>query len=295
MSRTGANFLFQQGRRAGQLIDSLEALTHGPLPQVVRATLTEWDRDFFSAQATRGILLRLSPDKEALLLHDPRTLGLGVVSLGQGVCFLPAKPSDEPRLFEDLGALGIPLETLLPDLRTVDPGFPDLRPIAPPPRGLDRISKVIHTPPPNRETVNDRSRKAEAIRESLGERLKGLKIDDDFRRELEYRVEKGILLSESQIRSGIARPEMTQAGSLDHTGKLRLIETAIHSQDLLEIQITPQGGANDPAEILLVPLSILRQGGEQILRGRIEPQGSEMTIQISRIQYLRRLKSGLFK
>jgi len=295
LSRTGANFLFSRGHKANSLVSSLESLTQGPLPQVVRATLTEWDRDFFSAQASRGILLRLSPEKEALLLHDPRTLGLGVISLGQGICFLPAQPSNEFRLFEDLGALGIPLETLLPSLINVDPGFPDLRPLPLPPRGLERISRVIHTLPPNHETEDHRSTQAQIIRQSLQEKLRGLKIDDDFRRELEYRVEKGILLSESQIRSGIARPEMTQAGSLDHTGKLRLIETAIHSQDLLEVQIAPQGGANDPAEILLLPLSILRQGGEQILRGRIEPQGSEMTIQISRIQYLRRLKSGLFK
>ena len=311
LDKTRSASLFRAGIDGAAIASRLENLSGNPVPQGVRANLDIWHQEFSSVRADEGIVLTLSKERETRLLHHP-VAGSVLRSLAPGICFLPKEHRHDADLRRALAELGIVLDVLLleEDPRMI--GLPEMwhLPKDPGKSLLKRILKAsadaAAKPPTSTDpgSTGPRLARAAALRRTLTQRLEELSFDEDLRRELTLRIDTGIILSPEQLHPGLTRPEQTLAGGLDHTAKLRLIETAIQFGDLLEIQLTepvsraagkeladPQGEST----LLVLPVSMSNRGGMTELRARRLPEFAHVALQVSRFRQLRRLKGGLFK
>jgi hypothetical protein len=90
-----------------------------------------------------------------------------------------------------------------------------------------------------------------------------LSLPPPEREELAARIERRLIVNESQLAGGTPRSEKTEARNLDYVGKTTIAKQAIASKSLLEIQwFSPGGGLN---RIVGTPQALEKQGGETIL------------------------------
>ena len=298
----GAQQLFRQGTNDQELIDRLTTLSGNPLPQNIASLITHWYRQFSSVKAMRGILLQVDSQRETLLLHDPELSALGIRSLSPGNCFIPTNEITESALSVQLHKAGIPLNDLLPALENTDPGYPDILPIPERAPKAARFFRRIwgdegQTAPIGHQSageLRDLEKEAQQLKAELTRHLETLNLHGDTTRELEHRIAMGLIFSTDQLKAGISRPEQTQAGGLDYTAKVRLIETAIQCKDVLEIRLAFLPGLGE-SELLVEPLQLRGRGNQMDLMAYILPNRQLQEITVSRMQHIRRLKGGLFR
>jgi hypothetical protein len=136
--------------------------------------------------------------------------------------------------------------------------------------------------------------KAERLKEQFRARLEseGKSYGKEERAELLARIERRLVVSESQLQGISIRYEKLEARSLDYAGKTAIARQAIAQGALLEAA-WPAGGNQET--VLGTPENLEKKGGETILvirprSGRTEP----VRIPLGKISVLRRIKQSIF-
>lgn len=288
LDQQGVEAAYRKGLGAEELMARLERLSTKSLPQPFRARLEIWERESASARAGRGVLFRLSEERQTLLTHH-KIAGAYVEVLAEGLCFIPEEALELPLLSRALEELGLDPQVLIPQ-EGPDPGFPPPGQV-PRPKLLGGLRGLVQAAAQGDDRSVDRDpERAAAFRHKLHQRLDELGLDQDTKRELSLRVDAGLILSPEQLHPGVSRPEQTIAGSLDHTAKLRLIEIAIQYRDLLEVSLSE---VEEP--LLLKPQRLTNSHEGMELEAESLPDYQRLEIKVHRIRELRRLKGGLFK
>jgi hypothetical protein len=136
---------------------------------------------------------------------------------------------------------------------------------------------------------------AEALKARFHRVLKDRSLSGPERNELAARVERRLVLTDSQISSASVRGEKLEARDLDYVGKASIARHAISSRSLVEVLFPAAEGEQ---RILGVPLALEKSGGETILV--IEPSttrspGDTFRIPLGKISLLRRIKKSMFE
>jgi hypothetical protein len=136
--------------------------------------------------------------------------------------------------------------------------------------------------------------KAERLKEKFRARLEsdGKRYSKEECAELLNRIERRLVISESQLQDISIRYEKLEARSLDYAGKAAIAKQAIAQGSLLEA-VWPSGESH--ATVLGTPENLEKKGSETILilrprNGRAEP----VRIPLGKISVLRRIKQSIF-
>lgn len=282
------------GASAEKLFTLLDRL-HIDLSPHIRSSLLTWEKSYERVECISGILLktdeqlaRVIEAHEEFKSHIITAVSAGVYLMNQGT----------EKVWRDLlSSFGI---DFLP--RTQSETSDSLQEIS------DQ-QNVKLLPPPYHQTgvrlpdhgyaaIGEENRTGFEFREYLLGRVRGKEAGKGFteaeREELSARIEKKLILSESQLTHGAIRSTITEARGLDYQGKLNLCRSALSSQNsLLEIHTRDRSGAEivdlvDPREIIKVD----RQNSE--LQGILLPEEEPYTIAVRKISLLRKLKGNLF-
>ena len=105
------------------------------------------------------------------------------------------------------------------------------------------------------------------------------------------RIDRGLILFPEQIRAEVVPQFGIEVRGLDYLGKIRMIEQAISTADLLEV--IKRSGSGDPQRLLVYPREVVESGSDLMLRAIEEPGGRAIMIRIRRISLLRRLSGTL--
>lgn len=286
---------FRLGITPETILTILEDLSGKNIPQPFQFQLNQWYEEFSRIIPTRGILLEISPELQTQLLHTPSLSSLGLRELEPGLLFIPSSYLNEAQILSTLREAGFPLDGLLEPLSTFDPGFEPLKPLPPPGRGVRLITRILESTPitPVPSSTNEPDR-ANAHRKELLEHLATLSLTDDVRRELEFRIQQGTILLKRQLDPKISRPEVTQAGGLDFTGKLNLIQAAMKAKDFLEVIYQSSGEAKEIKE-LGYPINVTKDGANKFLVLHAPNHPQYLMIPVSSIQFVRRLRGLVFR
>lgn len=306
---------FRLGITPETLLSTLEELSGKTIPQPFQFQLTQWYEEFIRIIPTRGILLEISPEIKTQLLHNPGVSSLGIKELGSDKLFIPSSHLDEPRVLSILKDAGFPLDGILEPLKTLDPGFEPIKPLPALSRGVRPISRILETTSPistPRSTPSttgsststgitvasipssDSTDQAETHRQELLDHLATLSLSEDVRRELEFRIQQGTILLKRQLDPNISRPEVTQAGGLDFTGKLNLIQSAMKRKDFLEVVYHNSLDAKE-TKVLGYPINVAKEGTNRILVLQAPNHRPYLSIPVGSIQFVRRLRGLVFK
>jgi hypothetical protein len=135
--------------------------------------------------------------------------------------------------------------------------------------------------------------KAERLKEQFRACLEGGKSHGrEEYAELLARIERRLVVSESQLQDVSIRYEKLEARSLDYAGKTAIAKQAIAQGALLEA-VWPSGESQET--VLGTPENLEKKGSETILvlrprSGRAEP----VRIPLGKISVLRRIKQSIF-
>jgi hypothetical protein len=291
------SFLFTESsvsaaRRDG-IDDPLERVHHvvGELPQNVAFLLRRWQERAGAVRLLRGLVLIAGEEESAILRKTEEFQELLREEPASGVFLMV----DDPRRIERLlGKLELGAATAVEGPPVIDPDVPEYE------RLFQRFRQPMLLPPTPVRRPSGEKREGTEVggtnetgTEVLREYLAATDLPEDVKQEIALRIERKLILFPEQIREDITSHFGTEARGLDYLGKIRLIEQAISSGDMLEV-IT-RSATGSPQRVLVQPREIVQNGNDLMLRARQEPDLQGVRIRIRRISLVRRLSGTLLR
>jgi hypothetical protein len=317
---------FDLGLDAGVMIEHLERLSGKGVDQNLTWTLRDWGNRYSGVALHQGTVLVLSEDRRYLVKAEPiasmiaRTLAPGVYLLSRAG-YTPQKMDEAVQGLQKAGVDIIarpPLqEEDVPGESWIHPrqesgaayaikrrGSSPYPPLTAPPLFLNPDPgawQSARTPgtgavetekewvaESRRPAVTDAPAYQERFRRALRE-LSFPKPDAD---ELAARIDRRLILNESQLAGGAVRSEKMEARNLDYVGKTMVAKQAIALKSPVEVVwVTPEGKSS---RLMGVPGALEKRDGETVLALRTLPGGNEIRLPLGKISLLRRIKQSIF-
>jgi hypothetical protein len=311
----------------------LERLSGSPTDQNLRWTLKDWGGRYSAVSLYQGVVLTLAEDRRYLAQAEPvaslitRTLAPGVYLLAEldseeaiqalhkaGVDII-ARPPAVPRSPAGSFSRSAFLRSSYPRLSPIDIGERSYGAA-----GTGAVQDGIAADGAARSAV----KKAGGLGESgdaagfSGEQLAELSAEHpaetykaQFRsalgkmqlprveqEELAARIERRLIVSESQLVGGAVRYEKLEARNLDYVGKTVVAKQALVLKSPIEVTWTAAGGGEN--RVLGIPEALEKSGGETILVLKPVSGENERTVPepirlpLGKISLLRRIKQSIF-
>jgi hypothetical protein len=308
LTRESAIRGFDQGLDSEKMIDLLKRLSRDRISESLIWSLKDWEKRYGEVRLRQGFVLVLAEDRRYLAEAEP-VAALVRETLAPGVYLLSSSGAGEA--VEALRKAGVDIFSRGPGNsgegrggpRSIGdfelPGaFPSLKRSGPE-SGLEAPGLVSGLA-------------AAAESEALKERFRGIlgKMSPgrEEREELASRINRRLVLSDSQLTGASIRYEKLEARLLDYVGKAAIAKQAISSKSPVEVIWShPRKGA---VEIMGIPAALEKTGGESILvlnplspQKEVSPQssgetlrtqGDSLRIPLGKISLLRRIKKSIF-
>lgn len=279
---------FGLGNTASLLVEILEKLSRKPLPQNLRISLNEWEKEARGVRLVKGVVMLVEESRLFTLEHSPGFERWVLATLAPGV-FLVREEGLGPwrKELQQLGLPGLP-EPEQFDATSLG-GIPwtfARWEIDQPPADLPDQPAADLTGEAPDETVQNRLAELEKA-------LDGMVFNPEERLELRARIRRRVIFDASQLTSAAAKGEKAEAKGLDYLGKIRLIEQALASTgDYLELIQRDEEGQPVPARVR--PLKLEKQVKEILLVGENLDTRQPFKAYVSRLGSVKKIRSSLF-
>jgi hypothetical protein len=320
LTRDSAVRGFDRGIGAGEMEKLLVRLSGNRLEETLLWNLRDWEKRYGEVSLYEGIVLSLSPERCYLAEAEPvaslvrRALAPGIFLLsgrGEGQGIEAAAKALRKLGVDIIAQYGSPL-------RPAEAGGASASwhsSAFPPVRSLAGAGKAVghdgyaghdeHEGPQGKDWRKTSPEDAEALKEQFRTALDRLGLPKAERDELSARIDRRLVLSESQLSGISVRYGKLEARGLDYVGKAMIAKQAIASRSLVELIWS--GGAS---RIFGIPVALEKQKLESVLI--LEPSsraedplspggGGENTgdnllhIPLGKISLLRRIKKSIFE
>jgi len=121
--------------------------------------------------------------------------------------------------------------------------------------------------------------------------LEKMPLGEAERAELSARINRRLVLCETQLKEANIRYEKLEARHLDYTGKQNIAKQAIAQQSPVEI-VWPAGSGES---IFGIPRALEKEEGDLILTVVLSDREDVMRIPLAKISLLRRIKKSIFE
>ncbi|MCL2294032.1 MAG: helicase-associated domain-containing protein [Spirochaetes bacterium] len=281
--------VLKAGYTCKDVIDFFNRLAGYPVPQNVQFSMESWEKEYKSLEFYKGIVLVADEKKSNVIDNSGHFSSDLCRKLGAGIYLINEK--DMSALLEAFNKAGIDSasfpQTLITDsverekssihsfkedlvsLKFID-GFE-----------LDFSKK---TSPPSEQANADFSEIREKIEKSnFTAEQKEVVLD---------RLERKLILSPEQIRKGNARLEKTEARGLDYNGKVRIAEEVAGNSCYLA-EVVENNLEGESVRRLIKAKKIEKEGNVFFLKGSLLLDDSEVSISISKISLIRKIRTSL--
>ena len=297
LNRDSTVLAFNRGFSADVIIGLLQRLSKNRISENLIFTLRDWEKRHGEVTLRRALVLTLAPEQRHLSETRPLSK-LIVETIAPGVYLLPE--SAEEKAVQALSKAGVAIIARRGECRSEDmisggeesSGGPlrhfflplhDARPQS------GKISLVSRANGPSASILFDRFHSI----------LEQMRLGGEARDELTARIDRRLVLCESQLKDAVVRYEKLEARGLDYVGKALIAKQAIAMQTPVEI-IWP--GKQKQERIVGIPKALEKAGSESVLV--IDPLGEDDTIRVpgdtirvplGKISLLRRIKKSIFE
>ncbi|MDR0589627.1 MAG: hypothetical protein LBG25_03690, partial [Spirochaetaceae bacterium] len=295
LTRESAVRGFDRHISSPEMLELLERLSGKEPDPSLAWTLKEWESRYSGVTLHRGVVLTLSEDRRYLAEAEP-VAALISRTLAPGVYLLTAEEKAEAA--EALQKAGVDIiaqrEGNSPAKEITPQGFRHS-----PYPALEGTPLSVH----NRIGTNKRKaadpqlgaegqpillnpEKAETYKTHFRSVLAKMRPPKPERDELSARIERRLIVSESQLAEASVRFEKLEARGLDYVGKTTVAREALASKSLVEI-LWP-GSGDESNRVMGIPLALEKREGETVLVLKPMPQGEEIRLPLGKISLLRR-------
>jgi hypothetical protein len=289
LNRDSAVQAFNRGLCANTIIELLRRLSNNRVDENLLFTLGDWEKRYNEVTLRRGLVMTLSPEQRHLAETRPLA-SLITETLAPGIYLM--SELEEEKAVDALHRAGAAIIARRGECRARVSGEAEY-PGGSPGIFFQPLSDAKpHTAPKYRvarETVSS----ASALAGQFHAILKQSPHGKEERDELTARIDRRLVLCESQLKDAVIRYEKLEARGLDYVGKAMIAKQAISMQTPVEV-IWP--GKNKQQERLFgIPKALEKSESESILI--IDPLDDKDIIRLSlgKISSLRRIKKSIFE
>ena len=284
LERDSAVRAFDNNINADEIVELLKRLSGGRVDDSLVWNLKDWEKRYGEVSLKKGVVLSLSEDRR-YLTETISLAGMIKETLAPGLYLL-----DETAMNDAAAALhsaGIDIIARRSHEKS--------RPAAsmyshfPSPSSHEIFEKLPTT------AVNSVSKTdhAATLTANFHAILKKMPLGETERAELSARIDRRLVLCETQLKEANLRYEKLEARHMDYAGKQNIARQAMAQQSPVEI-VWP-GKEKNGERIFGIPKALEKEGGELVLV--ILPAGKEevMRIPLGKISLLRRIKKSIFE
>jgi hypothetical protein len=300
---------FNRGISAAAAIEILQRLSGNRIDENAAFTLLDWEKRHKEVSLCKGLVLSLSPERCYLAETKPLSKYI-IAKLAPGVYLIPENM--EENVYTALKKAGISIFAKPGGGANLDAEGNTLTDNAPGGGASNGAAdshfyfprlnnETPHTETPILKPENDDNTPATdpaasvpasaALIEGFHSIVNKMQLGAEQREELTARVNRRLVLCESQLKDAVVRYEKLEARGLDYNGKTMIAKQAIARQSPLEVNWT---GKQKQESVIGIPKALEKTDGESVLV--IEPAGgSAIHLPLGKISLLRRIKKSIFE
>jgi hypothetical protein len=290
LSRDSVVRAFNRNFSAAMIIELLQRLSHNRIGESLIFSLHDWEKRHKEVTLSRGLVLTLSPEQRHLAETKPLAK-LIVETLSPGIYLLPESAEEKAVQIlykagvsiiarrgengamdnsDEGGSVGGPLRNFFQPLY----GSPDIEP-----------PTVMPQDPTNEHFSS-------ILIESFHSILKQMRMGEEDRNELAARIDRRLVLRDTQLKDAVVRYEKLEARGLDYVGKAMIAKQAIAMQAPVEA-VWP--GREKQERAFGIPKVLEKTDGESILVIDMPNEGRTVRLPLGKISLLRRKKKSIFE
>ncbi|AEF85857.1 hypothetical protein TREPR_2944 [Treponema primitia ZAS-2] len=286
---------FDRNLDSQTMLSLLDRLSGNQVEQNLRWTVKDWESRYSGVSLFQGLVLSLSEDRRYLAEAEP-VASLIFRTLNPGVYLLSV--SDKADAVQALHKAGIDIIAQPPQITESFPGerhspYPSLE-AGPRFRGngfYDNSPELLF-PKSGGNSFPFTNEKSESYKGRFRSALESISLSKPERDELTARIERRLILNESQLVGVSVRYEKLEARGLDYVGKTSIAKQAIASKLLIEIMWSDQNGELN--RVIGIPEALEKSGGDTILVLKPVSPGETIRLPLGKISLLRRIKQSIF-
>lgn len=301
ITRNSALRAFNRGFSSGMMIDLLRRLSGNRIDETLIWTIKDWEKRYGEVSLIRGLLLKLAPERRYLAETGPLA-ALVRETLAPGIYLL--NETEESQAAAALRKAGVDIVALYnePAINAAIGSGQTHNSFAP----LVSASSQNHKKNPGAgmqplapSTAHENALQLSTLIAGFHSILEQMRLSKEERDELAARIDRRLVLNESQLRDAFIRYEKLEARGLDYVGKAMIARQAIALQSPVELVRPGKSGER----IFGIPKALEKEGGESILvispLGHLAESGNEngdsIRIPLGKISLLRRIKKSIFE
>lgn len=287
LTRDAAVRGFNRSISPDNMAEKLERLSGRALPQNVRWSLNDWYRRYQSIAIHRGIVVVMTEDRR-MLMNTPEIKSLIKNELAPGVWLMDC--IDEEEALAALNRAGADIIAQPHKARINRPKDPRLNLFRSLGSAVLSMPALPSSTSCTSEENTDTANRSENLKIQLIEALKKKKLPKDQHEELLGRIERRVIIDESQLVGTSLRYEKREARGLDYVGKTQIIERARAGG--IPIEVHWLDGEAQPHSIL--GTCSYNRGSDEITIQPI-PFGMQLLIPLRKISLVRLIKRSIFE
>ena len=274
---------FDFGYTAETIRSLLEKYALHRVPQNLRVSLEDWQQLYSSAVLYKGYVLKLDEKNSKLIEKNPKAARFIQTKLAEGVYLLNIRSDEDAAAFGKEAGFDC-IGKIKTDAADRTP--PSLPPIG---NGENRF-KAMRKENASRPEKKQRDK----LLTDLHRTLASLDLSKAQKENLSARINNKIILSTEQLGKDTVRTESAEAGGMDFLGKVRLVESAIASGDMIEVRMPKADGSAKLETILCTPLSLAKASGDAEVTVHIEATKKTATLSVGRAANIKLIKTSIF-
>ena len=283
IDKASAMRAFDFGYTAETILSLLEQYAVHGVPQNLRVSVEDWQQLYSSAVLYKGYVLKLDEKNAMLIEKNLKAARFIQTKLAEGIYLLNIRSDEEAAAFAKASGFDCIGKIRTDTSDRAPPSFPPIG------NGEDRFKSV-------RKAGVGRSEKKQRdkLLSDLHRALDSLDLSKAQKENLSDRIDNKIVLSAEQLSEDAVRAEGAEAGGMDFLGKVRLIESAIASGDMIEVRMPRADGSAKLETILCTPLSLAKASGDAEATVRIEATQKTAVLSVGRAAGIKLIKTSLF-
>ena len=281
ISRKSVSKAFDRGISLQQIKAYLLENANFEIQQNLFVNLDEWHNSYSSAILYKGYILKISSENFARVESNPQVSKHIAEKLAEGVYLLNIPLETDPSEFLKASGLGFMGRVKSITKENEVFVFPKI--------SEGRDCSIKREDERNYKVVSEA--KARKVKDMLLERLETLSFGEMQKENLQTKIENGLIISELQLASTAVKNEILEADAMDFQGKIHLVEASIKGNDMLEVFLAGRDGDGKTFSLFGSPVQLIKHEGDSILRLLTEPDKETVTIFISKITHIKRIRS----
>ncbi|WP_294431643.1 helicase-associated domain-containing protein [uncultured Treponema sp.] len=268
---------FDSGLSANRIFSLLKKYSPYEIPQNLEISIDDWSRSYSSATIYKGYVLQVSLENATMTENNPAIAPFISQKLAQGIYLLSVESDEQAAAIIARSGLDFIGKIKSPGRSFESIGFPDFMV----PQKNDRFDSDEQAKPTSDE---ERAAHFEAMRAELEK----LNLPLEKKEGLLQRIQHKIILSPVQLRADSVKYERIEAGGMDFSGKLHIVEGSISSNSMVELQF-------DDRVIVGIPISITKTGSDASVLMEVMPERVEKLLSIGQAKFVKRIRGSVLR